>query len=94
MQADTLKRSSQKTETMLLVGLQGPDCAHTVDRALSTLPGVAQVSVSLADQKATITYDTAQVNVNNLQTAIKNAGFESMKPVHGEDGNCCGGCGG
>lgn len=94
MQADTLKRTSQKTETMQLVGLQGPGCADTIDRALTKLPGVAQVSVSLADQKATITYDTAQVNVKHLQAAIKDAGFESLKPVHGDDGNCCGGCGG
>ncbi|WP_397475549.1 heavy-metal-associated domain-containing protein [Pusillimonas sp.] len=94
MQAETLKRSSQKTETMQLIGLQGPESADAVDRALSIMPGVAQVSVSLADQKATITYDTAQVNVKHLQAAIKDAGFESLKPVHGEDGNCCGGCGG
>lgn len=94
MQAETLKRSSQKTETMQLLGMQGPDCADAIDRALSTVPGVAQVSVSLADQKATITYDMAQANVKHLQSAIKQAGFESLKPVHGEDGNCCGGCGG
>jgi len=79
---------------MQLVGLQGPDCADSVDRALWVLPGVTQVSVSLTHQKATITYETAQVSITHLQKAIKDAGFESLKPVHGEDGNCCGGCGG
>lgn len=94
MQADTVIRSSQKTESMQLIGLRGPECADAIDRALSIVPGVAQVSVSLAGQKATITYDTARVSVKHLQAAIKEAGFESLKPVHGEDGNCCGGCGG
>ena len=26
--------------------------------------------------------------------AVADAGYEALKPVHGEDGNCCGGCGG
>ncbi|MER1939906.1 MULTISPECIES: heavy-metal-associated domain-containing protein [unclassified Castellaniella] len=94
MQAETLKRSAQKTDTMRLIGLRGPECADKLDHVLSALPGVAQVSVSLADEKMTITYDTAQVSVQRLQVAVADAGYEAMKPVHGQDGNCCGGCGG
>ncbi|MBV2180567.1 heavy-metal-associated domain-containing protein [Castellaniella sp. MT123] len=94
MQAETLKRSSQKTETLRLVGLRGPDCADKLDRALAAVPGVSQVSVSLADEKATITFDTAQVSTQRLQVAVADAGYEALKPVHGQDGNCCGGCGG
>lgn len=94
MQAETLKRSSQKTETLRLVGLRGPECADKLDRTLSALPGVSQVSVSLADEKATITFDTAQASTQRIQVAVADAGYEALKPVHGEDGNCCGGCGG
>lgn len=94
MQAETLKRSSQKTETLRLVGLRGPECADKLDRALSAVPGVSQVSVSLADEKATVTYDTAKVSTQRLQVAVADAGYEALKPVHGQDGNCCGGCGG
>ncbi|WP_298014911.1 heavy-metal-associated domain-containing protein [uncultured Castellaniella sp.] len=94
MQAETLKRSSQKTETMRLVGLRGPDCADKLDRVLAAIPGVSQVSVSLADEKATVTFDTAQVSTQRLQVAVADAGYEALKPVHGQDGNCCGGCGG
>lgn len=94
MQAETLKRSVQKTDTLRLIGLHGPECADKLDRALSALPGVAQVSVSLADEKMTITYDKAKVSVQRLQVAVADAGYEALKPVHGEDGNCCGGCGG
>jgi Cu+-exporting ATPase len=94
MQAETLKRSSQKTETFRLGGLRGPDCADALDRALAAIPGVAQVSVSLADEKATVTFDTAQVSFQRLKVAVADAGYEAFKPVHGEDGNCCGGCGG
>ncbi|MGB6008394.1 heavy-metal-associated domain-containing protein [Castellaniella sp.] len=94
MQAETLKRSSQKTETMRLVGLQGPSCADKIDRVLAAIPGVSQVSVSLADEKATVTFDTAQVSTQRLQVAVADAGYEALKPVHGQDGNCCGGCGG
>lgn len=94
MQAETLKRSSQKTETLRLVGLRGPECADKLDRALSAVPGVSQVSVSLADEKVTVTYDTAKVSTQRLQVAVADSGYEALKPVHGQDGNCCGGCGG
>ncbi|MFV0282889.1 MAG: heavy-metal-associated domain-containing protein [Castellaniella sp.] len=94
MEAATLKRSSQKTATLGLVGLRGPSCADKVDRAVSAVPGVSEVSVSLADEKVTVTFDTAQVSVQRLQVAVQDAGYEALKPVHGEDGNCCGGCGG
>ncbi len=94
MQAETLKRSSQKTETFRLVGLRGPACADTLDRTLAAIPGVAEVAVSLADEKASVTFDTAKVSFQRLQVAVADAGYEAMKPIHGEDGNCCGGCGG
>lgn len=94
MQAETLTRSSQKTATMRLVGLRGPSCADKLDQVLAAIPGVSEVSVSLADEKFTITFDTAQVSVQRLQVAVADAGYEALKPTHGEDGNCCGGCGG
>ncbi|GAA0230442.1 hypothetical protein GCM10009125_19200 [Castellaniella daejeonensis] len=94
MEAASLKRSAQKTATLRLVGLRGPSCADAVDRALAAVPGVSEVTVSLADEKVTITFDTAQVSVQRLQVAVQDAGYEALKPVHGEDGNCCGGCGG
>jgi len=94
MQAATLKRSAQKTATLNLIGLRGPACADAVDRALAAIPGVSQVSVSLAEQKTTVTFDTAQVSIQRLQVAVQGAGYQALDPVHGEDGNCCGGCGG
>src|SRR5690625_784792 len=94
MQAETVRRSAQKTETMQLLGLQGSDCVATLDKAISSLDGVAEVTISMSDEKATITYDVAQTSIKRMQAAIKKAGYDSLKPVHGEDGNCCGGCGG
>ncbi|MFT0532101.1 heavy-metal-associated domain-containing protein [Castellaniella hirudinis] len=94
MQAETLKRSVQKTATMRLIGLRSQECADKLDKVLSALPGVAQASVSLADENTTITFDTAKISVQRIQVAVADAGYEALKPVHGEDGNCCGGCGG
>lgn len=94
MQVETLKRSSQKTATMNLIGLQSQACADKLGTVLSALPGVSQASVSLADANTTITFDTAKMSVQRIQVAVADAGYEALKPVHGEDGNCCGGCGG
>jgi len=86
------RRNKQKTDTMQLIGLQGQESVEQLEAVLSGLDGVSEVAVSLDDEKRKITYNTAQTNLPTLQSAIKSNGFEALKPVHGEDGNCCGGC--
>lgn len=86
------KRNKQKTDTMQIIGLQGPESVAQLEKALTDIDGVAAVAVSLSDEKIKITYNTAQITMPTLQSAIKNTGYEVLKPVHGEDGNCCGGC--
>lgn len=86
------RRNKQKTNTMHIAGLQGQESVAQLEKALSSIGGVSEVAVSLGEEKIKITYDTAQITIPALQAAIKESGFEVQKPVHGEDGNCCGGC--
>ncbi|HLR81990.1 MAG TPA: heavy metal-associated domain-containing protein [Paenalcaligenes sp.] len=86
------RRNKQKTDTMQLIGLQGEESVQQLEQALSSIDGVSEVAVSLDDEKIKVTYNSAQTNLPTLQSAIKSTGLEALKPVHGEDGNCCGGC--
>ncbi len=94
MQSETITRARRDTEIIRIDGLQGPACADKLDAALSAIKGVSSVSVSLDTAKATVTFDPDQVSKQRLRVAVEDAGYHALKPVHGEDGNCCGGCGG
>lgn len=94
MQSETITRARKDTEIIRIGGLQGPACADKLDTALTAIKGVATVSVSLDTQKATVTFDPEQVSKQRLRVAVEDVGYQAIKPVHGEDGNCCGGCGG
>ena len=63
----------------LTVGINGMSCAHCVKaatEALSELPGVANVLVSLDDKNATFDYNAALVTIADINGAITEAGFE------------------
>jgi len=58
-------------------GMNCGGCAGSVTRAVSQLPGVRKVDVSLKDNAATVEYDGAAVDAAAIVTAIENAGFEA-----------------
>src|SRR5690606_28257152 len=77
-----------------LAGLQTEQCAATLAGALKAVKGVNAVEVSFKNSKATVKFDEALVSPQRLQVVVEDTGFQIAKPVHGEDGACCGGCGG
>lgn len=52
-------------------------CPAVVKASLEAVPGVAKVAVSYKDKTATIIYDDAKANVNQLTSATTNAGYPS-----------------
>ena len=77
-----------------LAGLKDEGCAIKVADALKSIKGVDTADVSFAKAKASVTFDEALVSLQRLKVAVQEAGYDIAKPVHGEDGACCGGCGG
>jgi copper chaperone len=60
-----------------VLGMTCPSCVRHVNVALAELEGVAKVDVRLRDGKVLIQYDPDVVNVNTLQEALREAGYES-----------------
>ncbi len=77
-----------------IAGLKDEGCAIKVAEALKTVKGVDTVDVSFEKSKASVTFDEDLVSLQRLKVAVEEAGYAIAKPVHGEDGACCGGCGG
>ncbi|WP_237172949.1 heavy-metal-associated domain-containing protein [Paracandidimonas lactea] len=77
-----------------LSGLKNTQCAETIAQAINAVDGVSDVRVSFEASRATVTYDEGRVSLVGLKRVVEDAGYQIAKPVHGEDGACCGGCGG
>src|ERR687893_2157929 len=58
-----------------VVGMTCASCVRRVERTLSEKEGVAEASVNFAAKKASVTYDPAATNPDNLIGAIRDAGY-------------------
>lgn len=82
-----------QTEHLEITGMTCGGCTSKVARALKTLPGVGDVTVSLADGDATVQYDERQSTPDQLKSAVTNAGYgvNGAKSAHRHQskGGCC-----
>ncbi len=57
-------------------GMTCAACVRRVERSLDKVAGVAEASVNLATEKARVTFDPEQINVDSLRSAIEKAGYK------------------
>ncbi|MBI3077505.1 MAG: cadmium-translocating P-type ATPase [Deltaproteobacteria bacterium] len=67
---------SLRHATLPLGGLDCPDCAVKVERALSRLPGVLWVAVSFAASSMVVEYDAEQVGPQAIEATVRRLGYE------------------
>ncbi len=78
---------SQATESVVLHvgGLHWATTAHGVEQTLRARPGVREVEANAVSQTATVTFDPARTNVQELQSWVRECGYhcagESL-PTH------------
>ena len=51
-------------------------CVQSVNKAVSTLPGVSSVNVDLAQKAATVTFDPASVSMAKLMQSVPKDGVK------------------
>ena len=56
-------------------GVTCPTCVVNIESFLGDLPGVDEVHVNFATERVTVQYDPAQVTTEQMQQAIKDAGY-------------------
>ena len=65
-----------ETLNMPVHGMTCGNCARTVERKLSSVPGVTKVTVNLDSASATVEYDDGLVRPEALVTAVRQLGYE------------------
>jgi Cu+-exporting ATPase len=71
--------------TFGVTGMSCASCVGRVERALEKVPGVLDVSVNLANEKATVRYLGGEVDPRYLEKAVEGAGYGTVSPG-GEEG--------
>jgi copper ion binding protein len=69
--------SDKTTGRFAVEGMHCNGCVRSVTGAVSRIPGVDKVDVSLADAQATVAYDASAVQPAQIVEAIQAAGFEA-----------------
>ena len=65
-------------QTFRLRGMSCAACAHNIEDAIRSVPGVESCSVNFAAEQATVTYDAAQTSVAAIQEAVDAAGYAAQ----------------
>lgn len=74
------RNSSTAAHVVLTVGgMSCAACASRIERGLAKLPGVEKAAVNLATEKAAVTYDRSQLELNEIVSKIENLGFQVIK---------------
>ncbi len=67
--------------TLPVRGMHCAACVAKVEGALRSVPGVAEASVNLATERATVTFDPARADLGALQAAVAASGYELAEPA-------------
>ncbi len=68
-------KQGKKKAIIPVTGMTCASCVATIEKGLAKLPGVSQVSVNLANEKASIEYDPDKVDTKALMDTISEAGY-------------------
>ena len=69
--------AATRTVTLAIPSMHCAMCPVTVKEALSIIPGVGKIAVSLAKKDAVVTFDDSKTTVAALTQATRNAGYPS-----------------
>ena len=74
---EALAPSELATETFPIEGMTCASCANRVQRALNKVEGVADATVNLATEQATVRYAPDQTGGDDLIAAVAAAGYRA-----------------
>jgi len=69
---------SSKTITLLIEGMTCASCVAHVERGLRSVPGVLNVNVNLATERATVEMIPSAVTIADLKHAVEDVGYEAL----------------
>ncbi len=78
------KEDSIKETLIPISGMTCASCSKAVERSIGKLPGVKEVSVNFATEKAKIVYDSSDTRMSEIKAAIDQAGYKALE-IEGDE---------
>ena len=70
---------SYKNIDLKIGGMSCASCSKAVERIVKKLDGVQSISVNLATEKASISYDTSKLRLSQIKVVIEKAGYKVLE---------------
>ena len=75
----------ENSVAFVVTGMHCASCSARIEKTLRGLDGVREAEVSLADERARVSYDGRRVSVRQLREAIEKLGFQATRSEEGGD---------
>lgn len=72
-----ISKAQVKTVTIKIPTVQCESCQQRIENTLARTEGVAKYTVSYKNKTAKVTFWTDRTNIENVKTAIANAGYDA-----------------
>ena len=79
------KEAPHHKATIAIRGMHCAACVAKVEKALRAVPGVSDANVNFSTEQANVTYDESRSDLETLQRAIVDAGYEPMAAVESRE---------
>lgn len=67
---------STTTTTFRVSGMHCASCGMLIDETLHELPGISESTTDVRAGTTTVTYDPGQASVEQIQNAVRDAGYQ------------------
>lgn len=66
-------------ETLKITGMTCAACAARIEKVVGKMDGIDNISVNLATEKATVSFDTAKTNLSAIKDKIEKTGYGALE---------------
>jgi copper chaperone CopZ len=80
-QQSAAREVTMKTVVMPVEGMSCSACAASVKKALTSIDGVANVEVNLAERNARVRFDPSKLSPDRLVAAVNGLGYQAGAPA-------------
>ncbi|MDR3249247.1 MAG: heavy metal translocating P-type ATPase, partial [Treponema sp.] len=76
---EVVEKTANSTVTIPIGGMTCAACAQRVEKAIRKLEGIEKVSVNLATEKATVSYNPQAIRISAIKETIEKAGYKALE---------------
>ena len=77
------KSMPEKSVTLLVIGMRSSKCALNIERSVKKLSGVKEANVNFATEQAAISFDSDEIQLQDIVEKIRDAGYGVPKATVG-----------